>query len=346
MARARARAATTPGSRPATAPAPTDRWSSGAGASPCPCSRAGHLPYENEGGRIELGTDGRAQAVREEEVCFSLALPRLPAPAEGWPLVIYGHGTGASFRYPIESGLAAELAAGSIDEGQAVPLAMLGYDGVLHGSRRGASQRSTEELVYNFANPAAARGNTLQGAADLFALARALPALAARGLPLRAAGRGPLRPLPGWHGRGAGRRPRAALRGRRAVGHGRRADPGPAGQEQAGADRAPVPLPAGRRRAGGRRPPRAGPPADVLRRRRSPEPRQPDRLRLFPPAPPPARLRVPGPVHARRDPAPLRPRRRAAGAPPRERGSGPRGPRPHRWCRRRCGPTSRPAAAR
>ena len=142
-------------------------------------------PYENEGGRIDLGPEGRARAVREEAVCFALALPRLPAPAEGWPLVIYAHGTGASFRYPIDSGLAAELAAGAIDEGQAVPLAMLGYDGVLHGSRRGGSPRSTEELVYNFANPAAARGNTLQAAADLFALARALPALAARGLPLQ-----------------------------------------------------------------------------------------------------------------------------------------------------------------
>ena len=59
-----------------------------------------------------------------------------------------------------------------------MPLAILGYDGVLHGSRRGDSARSTEELVYNFANPAAARGNTLQAAADLFAVARALPALA------------------------------------------------------------------------------------------------------------------------------------------------------------------------
>src|SRR5690349_17587973 len=53
-------------------------------------------------------------------------------------------------------------------------MATLGYDGVLHGPRRGASTRPATELVYNFFNPEAARGNSLQGAADLFALARAI----------------------------------------------------------------------------------------------------------------------------------------------------------------------------
>ena len=102
--------------------------------------------------------------------------------------MVYAHGTGGNFRDPIELELAAELARGGIDGGDAVPLAMLGYDGVLHGSRRGSSGRPTEELVYNFANPEAARGNPLQAAADLFAIARALPALAAEGLPLRRSG--------------------------------------------------------------------------------------------------------------------------------------------------------------
>jgi hypothetical protein len=152
-----------------------------------PVFQSGTPPYESEGGGIGLASDGRPQIAREEAVCFSLAVPRAEAPAAGWPLVVYSHGTGASFRYPIDAGLASELASGAIDEGQTVPLAILGYDGVLHGSRRGSSTRSIEELVYNFANPAAARGNTLQAAIDLFALARALPALAARGLPLQAA---------------------------------------------------------------------------------------------------------------------------------------------------------------
>jgi hypothetical protein len=151
-----------------------------------PVFQTGTPPYEDEGGGLARGPDGRPRPERDEEVCFGLSVPRRDPPAGGWPLVVYGHGTGGSFRSHLESGLAEELAAGAIDEGSAVPLAMLGYDGVLHGSRRGESTRSIEELVYNFANPAAARGNTWQAAADLFALARALPALAGAGLPLAA----------------------------------------------------------------------------------------------------------------------------------------------------------------
>jgi hypothetical protein len=59
-----------------------------------------------------------------------------------------------------------------------LPMATVGYDGVLHGSRKGSSSRSTEDLVYNVFNPAAARDNGLQAAVDLFAIARALPTLA------------------------------------------------------------------------------------------------------------------------------------------------------------------------
>ena len=40
----------------------------------------------------------------------------------------------------------------------------------LHGSRRGDSTRSPDVLVYNFANPRAARDNIVQGAADLMSL--------------------------------------------------------------------------------------------------------------------------------------------------------------------------------
>jgi hypothetical protein len=43
---------------------------------------------------------------------------------------------------------------------------------VQHGPRRGGSQKSPNDLFFNFANPAAARGNPLQGAADQIALAR------------------------------------------------------------------------------------------------------------------------------------------------------------------------------
>jgi hypothetical protein len=49
---------------------------------------------------------------------------------------------------------------------------VLGIDQVAHGPRRGSSMESPDNLFFNFLNPAAARGNPLQGAADQLSLAR------------------------------------------------------------------------------------------------------------------------------------------------------------------------------
>jgi hypothetical protein len=49
---------------------------------------------------------------------------------------------------------------------------VLGYDQVQHGPRRGASTLSPNVLFFNFKNPAAARGNPLQGAADVISVGR------------------------------------------------------------------------------------------------------------------------------------------------------------------------------
>jgi hypothetical protein len=78
-------------------------------------------------------------------------------PAGGWPLVVYGHGTGGSFRSGIE------LA-------RVVDGAMLAIDLPQHGARRGASMRGSDVLFFNFVNPRAARDNVMQGAADLLSL--------------------------------------------------------------------------------------------------------------------------------------------------------------------------------
>lgn len=111
---------------------------------------------------------------RSEEICFSLTVPRGTAPASGWPVVLYGHGTGGSYRSAVESGLAADFANGDIDGGAKLPMATLAYDGVLHGTRKAGSMKPTSELVFNYLNPRAARDNPVQAAVDLFALAKAL----------------------------------------------------------------------------------------------------------------------------------------------------------------------------
>jgi pimeloyl-ACP methyl ester carboxylesterase len=139
-----------------------------------PVFQQGTPPYANDGGGITLGSDGSVPIVRNEDVCFSLTVPHGTAPAAGWPLLVYAHGTGGSFRSAVDLGLAEDYAKG------AAPMAVLGYEGVLHGTRKGNSTKSTDELVYNFLNPRAARDNALQAAADLLAIPRALPGLAAQ----------------------------------------------------------------------------------------------------------------------------------------------------------------------
>ncbi|HEY5147657.1 MAG TPA: hypothetical protein VII82_12875 [Polyangiaceae bacterium] len=140
-----------------------------------PIFQQGTEPYATpaDGGAFVLGADGTPVMQRTESVCMSLTVPKGAAmPSGGWPLLVYAHGTGGSFRSEVTEGVAAREA--SIDDGSGghVHVAVLGIDQVEHGTRRGASTDSPDNLFYNFANPQAARGNPLQGAADQMALVR------------------------------------------------------------------------------------------------------------------------------------------------------------------------------
>ena len=180
-----------------------------------PAFQKGTPPYLTpaDGGNIEYlatgvpaavdggaGYDGGAPAStgstvaviqRTENVCFSLTVPKGVAPASGWPLVVYGHGTGGSYRSIVASGLAEDFAKGAAPAGlkstagaTPVPMATLGYDGIMHGTRAAGSTAPVGELVYNFLNPVAARDNALQAAADLLAIPKALPGLGVLGIPV------------------------------------------------------------------------------------------------------------------------------------------------------------------
>ncbi len=140
-----------------------------------PIFQKGTEPYATptDGGDFEVASDGTPTFQRTEQVCMSLTVPKgATMPAGGWPLVVFAHGTGGSFRSAITEGVSDRLA--SVDDGMGgtVNIAVLGIDQVEHGTRRGASTESPDDLFYNFANPAAARGNPLQGAADQIALLR------------------------------------------------------------------------------------------------------------------------------------------------------------------------------
>jgi hypothetical protein len=146
-----------------------------------PIFQRGTEPYvtPSDGGDLALGADGTPVVQRTESVCLALTVPRaVPMPAGGWPLVLYAHGTGGSFRSAVTDGVAAREAA--IDDGMGGTLhaAVLGIDQVDHGTRRGSSTSAPATLFYDFANPKAARGNALQAAADQVALLRFAQTLA------------------------------------------------------------------------------------------------------------------------------------------------------------------------
>ncbi|HEY3664465.1 MAG TPA: hypothetical protein VGL19_00645, partial [Polyangiaceae bacterium] len=115
-----------------------------------------------DGGEIQLSA-----AAPREDVCLGLTIPKgKTMPAAGWPVVIFAHGTGGSFRSHM-----ADSTAGALSKSP-TPFAVIGIDQVEHGPRRGKSNDSPNNLFFNFNNPSAARGNPLQGAADQLSLLR------------------------------------------------------------------------------------------------------------------------------------------------------------------------------
>lgn len=128
-----------------------------------PNFQSGEPPYRREGGSIEVDGDGRPVIERSEELRFALTVPLGDPPEGGWPVVLYAHGTSGSYTSFVTGGTARLLAD--------VGIAGLSMDQVLHGPRDPTSS-SAELNFFNLLNPSSARDNTLQGAIDLFSLAR------------------------------------------------------------------------------------------------------------------------------------------------------------------------------
>ncbi len=136
-----------------------------------PMFQTGTAPFLDveDGGYIELDDSGIPRVAGFDDVCFSLVVPTQSPPEDGYPLMIYAHGTGGSFTRPVHNGMAENMAtAGDTPVGAAT----LAIDMPQHGERRGESDLSPDMLFFNFANPRAARDNVLQGAADLMSLVR------------------------------------------------------------------------------------------------------------------------------------------------------------------------------
>ena len=129
------------------------------------------LPIVQEGTAPYLETGGGAtpSVKRREDVCIGMTIPDAAMPADGWPVVVYGHGTGGSFRTHVTNGTLDIVNSITVD-GETVQFLTIGWDQVLHGARRNGDDTHPNELVFNYANPDAAKGNFLQGAADTHAV--------------------------------------------------------------------------------------------------------------------------------------------------------------------------------
>lgn len=135
-----------------------------------PTVQEGERPYLDEGGSLKRD-GGAIKPTGYETICVAIGVPKnATQPDSGWPLMIYGHGTGGNYRNGLLL-LAASAAQLTAPDGTQVPMAIVAYDQPMHFDRK-VVDVDPGPLFYNYRNPRAALGNYFQGAADVFALVR------------------------------------------------------------------------------------------------------------------------------------------------------------------------------
>ena len=131
------------------------------GAYMSPIFQSGEVPYTMGGGEFRV-VDGVPVVHGEFQARYAMTIPTGEAPPNGWPIVLYAHGTGGDYRTFFRNGVGRDLAR----EGYAV----MGVDQIHHGSRNPTTS-GPESLVFNFVNPLAFRDNARQAALDVVAQA-------------------------------------------------------------------------------------------------------------------------------------------------------------------------------
>lgn len=127
-----------------------------------PAFQQGIPPYCTGGGFV-FDSDGSPVLQRQEEVRFCLSVPKGVMPDKGWPLVVYGHGTGGDHQSFIRKKVDDRLGERGI--------AVISTDEPLHGPRANPPGASPY-FFYNLLNPVAGVDNHRQSAADKIFLAR------------------------------------------------------------------------------------------------------------------------------------------------------------------------------
>lgn len=127
--------------------------------------QAGVVPYDTEGGDFVIGDSG-PEVQATESLRFALAVPTGDAPASGWPVVLYGHGTGGDYKSML-TGSKYSVAKELTKRGMAV----MGIDQPLHGPRAPVGT-NTDVASFNVFNPESFRCNFRQSAVDVLFQAR------------------------------------------------------------------------------------------------------------------------------------------------------------------------------
>lgn len=143
---------------------------------PMPIFQEGTPPYTSSGGAFARDAAGQPRVVSTFDARLRIVLPdagACPEPTSGYPVAIYAHGTGGSFRSAVRE-------RGSVGGALAARcVATFGVDQIFHGTRPGAPDPASPTydtaLALSFfaiENPVAARANGQQAALDLEQTAR------------------------------------------------------------------------------------------------------------------------------------------------------------------------------
>ena len=137
-----------------------------------PIYQKGQVPYVINGGAIFFDQQGAPIVEDDLDTRLVVTIPKGNIPVDGWPLLVYSHGSGGSWKSFVSKGVARWMALKGI--------AVVSIDAPHHGTRNPISSDSAFEsfCFYNALNPESFRDNNVQAAAELMAVLRQMMELA------------------------------------------------------------------------------------------------------------------------------------------------------------------------
>lgn len=141
----------------------------------------GTYPYASVGeGIITFDKNGKLVSEGKKEIVnYTIVVPNTQMPAKGWPIAVYGHGTGGDAdthcRYGNDEGIVLINGGyayyGGKPGANAVPMAMIGFDACLQGKRGNGKQITTSDFVLMLLeNPIVIRESWRQTVIDMLVL--------------------------------------------------------------------------------------------------------------------------------------------------------------------------------